>query len=180
MNPSNVGDDKGLQMALGNIDINTMERIDNFNPDKPAAQVCIRNRVLVIKPMMPCLDVSFCSYQSKHRSRGWSDAPATTGRSIWCAGPASASAVQPRSPDSTRRPASTRGKERVISLGGLQLPSRELQVKRSREGANCSKRVLSNVNKAPRVRLLRHHCTFVSQSPVRQTETCCSSTPPAV
>lgn len=34
-----MGDQQGLQMALGNLDINTMERIDNFNPDAPPAQV---------------------------------------------------------------------------------------------------------------------------------------------
>ncbi|KAG9344612.1 hypothetical protein JZ751_011284 [Albula glossodonta] len=35
----NVGDEKGLQMALGNIDINTMQKIDDYNPDM--AQVSI-------------------------------------------------------------------------------------------------------------------------------------------
>ncbi len=36
---SNLGDEKGLQMALGNLDINTMERIDDFSPDRPFPQV---------------------------------------------------------------------------------------------------------------------------------------------
>lgn len=36
---SNLGDDKGLQMAIGNLDINTLERIDDFNPDKALPQV---------------------------------------------------------------------------------------------------------------------------------------------
>lgn len=40
---SNVGDDKGLQMALGNLDINTMKRIDDFSPDKPLPQVSNHN-----------------------------------------------------------------------------------------------------------------------------------------
>lgn len=36
---SNLGDDTGLQMALGNLDINTMEKIDDFRPDNPVRQV---------------------------------------------------------------------------------------------------------------------------------------------
>ncbi|MCJ8750398.1 hypothetical protein PDJAM_G00264170 [Pangasius djambal] len=35
----NVGDKKGLQMALGNVDINTMEKIDDFDPDAPQTRV---------------------------------------------------------------------------------------------------------------------------------------------
>ncbi|XP_038160504.1 exonuclease 1 [Cyprinodon tularosa] len=35
---TNVGEDKGLDLALGNLDINTMERIDDFSPDKPRPQ----------------------------------------------------------------------------------------------------------------------------------------------
>lgn len=36
---SNIGDKKGLQMALGNLDPNTLEQIDNFCPDKPLPKV---------------------------------------------------------------------------------------------------------------------------------------------
>ncbi|TNN26745.1 Exonuclease 1 [Liparis tanakae] len=79
----NLGDDKGLQMALGNLDINTMERIDDFNPDKPIPQVSDHSTFLIF---------------------------------------------------GLRRPPSTRGKERIVSLGGLRLFSRELQAKRPREG----------------------------------------------
>lgn len=42
---SNLGDEKGLQMALGNLDINTMERIDDFSPDKPIPRVSDHNRL---------------------------------------------------------------------------------------------------------------------------------------
>ncbi|KAM9365246.1 exonuclease 1 [Pholidichthys leucotaenia] len=111
----NLGDEKGLQMALGNLDVNTMERIDDFSPDKPSPQ------------------------QSKPRSHSWNASPASPGPSIWSADytPASAGTSQPAAaaPD---RPTSTRGKERVVSLDGLRLPCRELQVKRPREDSSLS------------------------------------------
>uniref|UniRef100_A0A3Q4I3X9 Exonuclease 1 n=1 Tax=Neolamprologus brichardi TaxID=32507 RepID=A0A3Q4I3X9_NEOBR len=102
-----LGDDKGLQMALGNLDINSMERIDDFSPDKPLPQ------------------------QSKGRSHSWNYSPASTGPSIWSRGFTPAPAQPPTSPD---RPPSTRGKKRVINLDGLRMPCRELQVKRPGEG----------------------------------------------
>lgn len=34
LQPSRLGDDKDLQMAVGNLDLNTLERIDHFDPDK--------------------------------------------------------------------------------------------------------------------------------------------------
>ncbi|XP_071399578.1 exonuclease 1 [Centroberyx affinis] len=114
----NIGDDKGLQMALGNLDLNTMERIDDFNPDKPIKQ------------------------PSKPRSRGWNDSPASSrlsaGPSIWSTGFRPGAAAPPRPAASPDRPASTRGKERVVSLQGLRFPSRELQVKRPREDCGVS------------------------------------------
>ncbi|CAK6973679.1 exonuclease 1 [Scomber scombrus] len=113
----NVGDEKGLQMALGNLDINTMERIDNFSPDKPMAQ------------------------PSKPRSKSWNTSPASTastGPSIWSRSFRPASAAPPQPATSPERPPSTRGKERVISLDGLRLPCRELQVKRPREDSSIS------------------------------------------
>uniref|UniRef100_A0A3Q0TB13 Exonuclease 1 n=1 Tax=Amphilophus citrinellus TaxID=61819 RepID=A0A3Q0TB13_AMPCI len=109
-----LGDDKGLQMALGNLDINTMQRIDDFSPDKPISQQC------------------------KPRSHSWNDSPASTGLSIWSRGFTPASAGPPQSPTSPDRPPSTRGKERVINLDGLRLPCRELQVKRLREDSSIS------------------------------------------
>uniref|UniRef100_A0A8C3ATC2 Exonuclease 1 n=1 Tax=Cyclopterus lumpus TaxID=8103 RepID=A0A8C3ATC2_CYCLU len=110
----NLGDDKGLQMALGNLDINTMERIDDFNPDKPIPQL--------LKP----------------RSRSWNHSSAPTGPSIWSGDLKSAAVAPPLSAASPDRPPSTRGKERIISLVGLRLSSRELQVKRPREDPSVS------------------------------------------
>ncbi|KAF7667849.1 hypothetical protein LDENG_00040920 [Lucifuga dentata] len=110
----NIGDDKGLQMALGNLDINTMERIDNFSPDNPFIQL------------------------SKPRSRSWSQAPASTEPSIWSGTFKTNSAALPQPAAPPDRPPSTRGKERVVSLDGLQLSSRELQVKRPREDSSTS------------------------------------------
>nr|XP_046257985.1 exonuclease 1 isoform X2 [Scatophagus argus] len=109
-----LGDDKGLQMAMGNIDINTMEMIDDFNPDKPIPQ------------------------SSKHRSHSWIDSAAPVGSSIWSRGFKSACEATPRSPASPARPTSTRAKERVICLEGQKLPCRELQVKRPREDCSIS------------------------------------------
>uniref|UniRef100_UPI003AABE341 exonuclease 1 n=1 Tax=Centroberyx gerrardi TaxID=166262 RepID=UPI003AABE341 len=113
----NIGDDKGLQMALGNLDLNTMERIDDFNPDKPIKQ-----------PSKPC-------------SRGWNDQASSrlsAWPSIWSTGFRPGAAAPPQPAASPDRPASTRGKERVVGLQGLRFPSRELQVKRQREDCAVS------------------------------------------
>ncbi|KAG7222246.1 hypothetical protein INR49_016404, partial [Caranx melampygus] len=88
----NLGDDKGLQMALGNLDINTMERIDDFSPDKPIPQL------------------------SKPRSRSWNDSPAPTGSSIWCGGFKQTSATPPCSTASPDRPPSTRGRRESSAM----------------------------------------------------------------
>ncbi|XP_047458173.1 exonuclease 1 [Mugil cephalus] len=110
----NLGDDKGLQMALGNLDINTMERIGDFSPDKPILQL------------------------SRPRSHSWNGSPPSTGSSIWSRGftPASPSPRRPTS--SPVKPPSTRGKERVIGVDGLRLPCRELHVKRPRDDSSIS------------------------------------------
>ncbi|XP_034041531.1 exonuclease 1 [Thalassophryne amazonica] len=110
----NVGDDRGLQMALGNLDINTMERIDDFCPDKPM------------------------KLPSKPRSHSWNDSPASSGPSIWSTGFKPNAATPPQPAVSPNKVPSTRGKERVISLDGLRLPSQELQVKRPREDSSMS------------------------------------------
>ncbi|KAM8859298.1 exonuclease 1 isoform 1-T2 [Spinachia spinachia] len=110
----NLGDEKGLQMALGNLDINTMERIDNFSPDKPL-------------PQLP-----------RPRSHSWNHSAAPIGLSIWSGGLKQAAVGPPRSSASPGRPPPTRGKERIISLVGLKLSSRELQGKRAREDSNVS------------------------------------------
>ncbi|KAK5853531.1 hypothetical protein PBY51_014676 [Eleginops maclovinus] len=110
----NLGDDKGLQMALGNLDLNSLERIDDFSPDKPIQQL------------------------SKPRSRTWNSSAVPAGPSIWSRGIKAACVAPPRPAASPDRPSSTRGKERVVSLVGLRLPCRELQVKRPREDSSVS------------------------------------------
>ncbi|CAJ1066493.1 exonuclease 1 [Xyrichtys novacula] len=110
----NLGDEKGLQMAMGNVDINTMEKIDDFSPDKPLQQV------------------------SKPCSHSWNSSSASTGPSIWSRHFKSGSVALSQSAPSPDRPPSTRGKERVVSLDGLKLPCRELQVKRPREDSGLS------------------------------------------
>ncbi|CAL8255565.1 unnamed protein product [Lota lota] len=115
----NTGDEKGYQMALGNLDLNTMERIDDFNPDKLALPT--------VKP----------------RSRRWKDSVAPARRSgasssIWSrgytAGCTTTTSLVKKEEEECHRPPSTRGQERVVGLQGLRLPSRELGVKRPREG----------------------------------------------
>ncbi|XP_077470169.1 exonuclease 1 [Stigmatopora argus] len=104
-----VEDNIAFQMALGNLDINTMEKIDDFNPENLMTQ------------------------HIKQRSSSWNDSPSPGGFSIWSrSSKATASRVaQPdESPD---RPPSTRGKERVINLTGVRFPCKSLQVKRPRQ-----------------------------------------------
>ncbi|KAM9726397.1 exonuclease 1 isoform 1-T2 [Menidia menidia] len=110
----NLGDDKGLAMALGNLDVNTLERIDDFNPDKPNPQL------------------------RKPQSHSWAAAAGSSGSSVWSRAltPASGSPPHPARP--ADRPSSTRGKERIISSAGLRLPCRELQVKRQRDEPRIS------------------------------------------
>ncbi|XP_073783251.1 exonuclease 1 isoform X1 [Danio rerio] len=114
---TNVGDEKGLQMALGNLDINTMQRIDDFNPDAPQTQ----------PPKAP-------------RSSSWNDRcdkTATTQASIWSQN-YEPGCTKPQSPTSPKRPPPTRGKERIVSVQSLKLPQRESQVKRPREDTSLS------------------------------------------
>lgn len=110
----NLGDDKGLQMAIGNLDINTLKKIDDFSPDKPLQQA------------------------PKPRSSTWNSSPAFTKPSIWSRDYKPGAAAPPQSAPSPDRPPSTRGRERVVSLDGLRLPCRELQVKRPREDSGVS------------------------------------------
>ncbi|XP_019737800.1 exonuclease 1 isoform X1 [Hippocampus comes] len=111
-----VGEDTALQMALGNLDINTMEKIDDFNPDNPKTQ------------------------PAKHRSRSWNESrvPGPAGLSIW-SGSGKVTSIAPAQPSaSPDRPPSTRGKERVINLAAVRLPCKTVQVKRPREDRSLS------------------------------------------
>ncbi|NXV81512.1 EXO1 Exonuclease, partial [Atlantisia rogersi] len=102
-----LGDGTAFQIAIGNIDIDTMEQIDNYNPD--AAQ-----------PV-------------QQRSRGWNDRHANHVNSIWSRDykfDPKADTVHPKMhlPEKT----TTRGMEKIISVKGLKLPGKELLAKRPR------------------------------------------------
>ncbi|KAK7901729.1 hypothetical protein WMY93_018498 [Mugilogobius chulae] len=96
----NIGEDKALQMALGNLDLNTLEKIDDFCPDKPQTQV------------------------SKPRSRSWNDSPSSLSSSsscsIWSRADSTAPPTAPSSPPAEPR-ASTKGQHRVVSVAPLKL-----------------------------------------------------------
>ncbi|XP_051724948.1 exonuclease 1 [Ctenopharyngodon idella] len=114
---TNVGDESGLEMALGNLDINTMQRIDDFNPDAPHIQP-----------------------SKGARSSTWNDKCDKSGplqTSIWSRN-YEPGGTQPQSPTSPKRPPPTQGKERVISVRSLKLPQRTSQVKRPHEDASLS------------------------------------------
>uniref|UniRef100_A0A4W3JY88 Exonuclease 1 n=1 Tax=Callorhinchus milii TaxID=7868 RepID=A0A4W3JY88_CALMI len=112
----NMGDQTALQIALGNVDINTMETIDSYNPDT-------------------------CKPQSA-KSRGWNDQAtrklqAPHMHSIWSKNyrPNGNELLVPKSEISPAKPC-TRGIEKVISIKRLKLSSTP---KRPREGnkKNC-------------------------------------------
>ncbi|NWZ64982.1 EXO1 Exonuclease, partial [Acrocephalus arundinaceus] len=105
-----VGDDTAFQIAIGNIDINTMEQIDNYNPDM--AQVT--------SPV-------------QQRSSGWNDRRDNHANSIWSReykfGP-----TEDPSPPKMHFPEKpiTKGMEKIISVKGLKLAGKELMTKRPR------------------------------------------------
>ncbi|XP_073683652.1 exonuclease 1 [Garra rufa] len=114
---TNVGDEKGLEMALGNMDINTMQRIDDFNPDAPYTQP-----------------------SKAPRSSSWNDRCDKSGpvqMSIWSKS-YEPGCTQPKSPVAAKRPPPTRGKERIVNVQSLKLPQREAQVKRPCEDTGLS------------------------------------------
>ncbi|NWQ68417.1 EXO1 Exonuclease, partial [Neopipo cinnamomea] len=101
------GDDTAFQIAIGNIDIETMEKIDNYNPD--TAQLV------------------------QQRSCGWNDRRDNHANSIWSReykfGP-----TEDTVPPKMRlldKP-TTKGMEKIISIKGLKLPGKEVVAKRSR------------------------------------------------
>ncbi|XP_064504770.1 exonuclease 1 isoform X1 [Pseudopipra pipra] len=101
------GDDTAFQIAIGNIDINTMEQIDNYNPD--TAQLV------------------------QQRSCGWNDRRDNHVNSIWSReyqfGPTE-DTVPPKM-HLLDKP-TTKGMEKIISVKGLKIPGKELFAKRSR------------------------------------------------
>ncbi|NWV60786.1 EXO1 Exonuclease, partial [Malurus elegans] len=101
------GDGTAFQIAIGNIDINTMEQIDNYNPD-------------TAQPV-------------QQRSCGWNDQHGNHVNSIWSReykfGPTEDTA--PPKMHFPEKP-TTKGMEKIISVKGLKLPGKELLVKRPR------------------------------------------------
>ncbi|KAK1793033.1 hypothetical protein P4O66_001743 [Electrophorus voltai] len=114
----NIGDQQGLQMALGNLDLNTLEKIDNFSPDAPPAQP-----------------------SKAPPSRGWGDGRVLSARtvgSIWSRSYVPGT-TEPQTPASPITPPPTWGKARMVAMQGLKL-----QVKRPREAD--VRRTLRRVN----------------------------------
>ncbi|XP_067901431.1 exonuclease 1 isoform X2 [Heterodontus francisci] len=112
------GDEKALHIALGNIDINTLETIDDYNP---------------------------CTSQiPAKRTRGWNDLETSKQKmphmlSIWSKEyrPYENQLSVPKAQISPEK-SCTRGIEKVISIKRLKLPNREMVAKRPREGENLS------------------------------------------
>uniref|UniRef100_A0A8C0V2H7 Exonuclease 1 n=1 Tax=Cyanistes caeruleus TaxID=156563 RepID=A0A8C0V2H7_CYACU len=102
-----VGDDTAFQIAIGNIDINTMEQIDNYNPD-------------VAQPV-------------QQRSRGWNDRRDNHVNSIWSREYKFGPTEDPAPPKMyfPEKPI-TKGMEKIISVKGLKLAGKELLAKRPR------------------------------------------------
>uniref|UniRef100_A0A8C0B3F4 Exonuclease 1 n=1 Tax=Buteo japonicus TaxID=224669 RepID=A0A8C0B3F4_9AVES len=101
------GDGTAFQIAIGNIDIDTMEQIDNYNPD-------------TAQPV-------------QQRSCGWNDRHANHVNSIWSRdyklGPNADTA--PHKVHLVGKP-TTKGMEKIISVKGLKFPGKELLAKRPR------------------------------------------------
>uniref|UniRef100_A0A8C5TRF5 Exonuclease 1 n=1 Tax=Malurus cyaneus samueli TaxID=2593467 RepID=A0A8C5TRF5_9PASS len=98
------GDGTAFQIAIGNIDINTMEQIDNYNPDT-----------------------------AQQRSCGWNDQHGNHVNSIWSR-EYKFSPTEDTAPPKIHFPEkpTTKGMEKIISVKGLKLPGKELLVKRPR------------------------------------------------
>ncbi|NXT13225.1 EXO1 Exonuclease, partial [Prunella fulvescens] len=102
-----VGDDTAFQIAIGNIDINTMEQIDSYNPD-------------TAQPV-------------QQRSCGWNDQRDNHVNSIWSREYKFGPTEDPAPPKMhfPEKP-STKGMEKIISVKGLKLAGKELLSKRPR------------------------------------------------
>ncbi|NWX66235.1 EXO1 Exonuclease, partial [Promerops cafer] len=102
-----VGDDTAFQIAIGNIDISTMEQIDNYNPD-------------TAQPV-------------QQRSCGWNDRRDNHVNSIWSREYKFDPTEDPAPPKMhfPEKPI-TKGMEKIISVKGLKLAGKELLAKRPR------------------------------------------------
>ncbi|NXO73269.1 EXO1 Exonuclease, partial [Phainopepla nitens] len=102
-----VGDDTAFQIAVGNIDINTMEQIDNYNPD-------------TAQPV-------------QQRSYDWKDQRDNHVNSIWSREYKFGPTEDPAPPEMhfPKKPI-TKGMDKIISVKGLKLAGKELLAKRPR------------------------------------------------
>ncbi|NXM69910.1 EXO1 Exonuclease, partial [Serilophus lunatus] len=98
------GDGTAFQIAIGNIDINTMEQIDNYDPDT-----------------------------AQQRSCGWNDRRDNRVNSIWSREYKLGSTENNVPPQMhlLEKP-TTKGMEKIISVKGLKLPGKEFLAKRPR------------------------------------------------
>lgn len=112
---------------MGNLDIETLERIDDFNPDKSITKVqrTFKHLSRWMKEQPTFLQMSF--QVSKGRSSSWTESVSSTGPSIWRR---DFQTSQPPSDGSS----STKDKEKETGMDVLRQPCRELQMKRPREG----------------------------------------------
>ncbi|NWV00011.1 EXO1 Exonuclease, partial [Upupa epops] len=104
------GDGTAFQIAIGNVDVDTMEQVDNYNPDTAK----------VIFPV-------------QQRCCSWNDRRADHVNSIWSRDyklNPSAETV-PYKVHLLEKP-TTKGMEKIISVKGLKLPSKDLLAKRPR------------------------------------------------
>ncbi|KFV76520.1 Exonuclease 1 [Dryobates pubescens] len=101
------GDSAAFQIAVGNIDIDTMEQIDNYNPD-------------TAQPV-------------QQRSCGWNDRHASHANSIWSRNykPVPNADIVPHKMHLAEKP-TTKGMEKIISIKGLKVSGKELLEKRPR------------------------------------------------
>lgn len=132
-----LGDDRDLQLAVGNLDLNSLERIDDFDPDKQVRE----NHHSKSPPRhrkhccgtFQCERSEFQNFQMPAASsRHWSDV-VSAGGSVWSRDfrPACRSESKLSDAASPRRPSRSSEEERVTSR---RIPCGELQVKRPREG----------------------------------------------
>lgn len=113
---------------MGNLDIETLERIDDFDPDKSTTKVqpTFKHLSSWMKEEPTFLEMSF--QVSKGKSSSWTEAAASTGPSIWRR---DFEASQPPSDGSSSK---EEKKEKETGMDVLRQPCRELQMKRPREG----------------------------------------------
>ncbi|XP_030801893.1 exonuclease 1 [Camarhynchus parvulus] len=102
-----IGDDAAFQIAIGNVDINTMEQIDSYNPD-------------TAQPV-------------QQRSCGWNDRRDNHVNSIWSREYKFGPTEDPAPPKMhfPEKPL-TKGMEKIVSVKGLKLAGKELLSKRPR------------------------------------------------